>query len=174
MKIDTDGPDGAFLTRLEELISAGTVSVDAIVIEFNSGENEALWKMQHEHGYDLYKLDMGDDRRFINAKGIDVYSRFGSIDINESLFEERYQQRFMRHLYYVKRGVDKKAFLTNINKKRGRVVDAKTGRVKTFPNQFLLTRIKLLESRREHPHSMRWPSDERRKSGYKPSKDGFS
>ena len=76
IKLDADGPEGSWLERIEQLLGLGRVRVRTIVVECNGCDAELMHRMQSVHGYDIYQLDMHIDKRFLDAKGHDVYSRY--------------------------------------------------------------------------------------------------
>lgn len=52
IKLDADGPEGAWLKRIEELLSARRLRARTLVIECNNCEARTLYLLQHKHGYD--------------------------------------------------------------------------------------------------------------------------
>ena len=103
VKIDIDSTDSEIIERFVELIRSGAVSVTSFIVEWNGGHTRGavLHALQQELGYDVYRLNVHDNRRFINETGWDTIAGFGKINI-EPYFEERLQQRFMRYVLKVR------------------------------------------------------------------------
>ncbi|KAL1527954.1 hypothetical protein AB1Y20_009325 [Prymnesium parvum] len=171
-KLDADGPEGAWLHRIEELISAGRLSVKSMIIEGHNTSATDLHRLQQVHGYDAYLLDMHIDRRFLNSEGIDTYSSFredcwyvnlptrddGIVKFYSTcqplpeFLEEMYSIRLMRHVYHFSRN------MTVDDWKVGRALT----RFKWSSNQYVFTTEKLLEPRFEHSAAKVIPSREKR------------
>ena len=103
VKLDIDSTDALLVERFVELIRAGNVTVSSFIVEWNSGATRGavLHALQQELGYDVYRLNVHDNRRFINESGWDTVAGFGDIGI-EPYFEELLQQRFMRYVLKVR------------------------------------------------------------------------
>ena len=59
-----------------------------------------MYDMQHVYSYDVYLLDTHVDRRFLDARGWDVYSDYKRDEGLPSYMEELFSIRLMRHLYH--------------------------------------------------------------------------
>jgi hypothetical protein len=105
LKVDFDADDAGAVGRVLELVRAGRVAVDSILVEYNNGRarGDVLHAFQTELGYDVYRLDVHDNRRFINSSGWDTISHFAPLPDLEPWFEERLQLRYMRYALKVKR-----------------------------------------------------------------------
>lgn len=165
IKMDADGPEGSWLRRIDQLITEKKVIIDTMVIEAHDCSAELVQRFQQVHGYHTYLLDMHIDQRFLNAKGIDVYSHFKPIEDppNPWWIEEFYSIRFMRHLYYFKPNMTLSDWEDGILFRH------------VNDNQYLFTKEILLEPRREHPF-YRWPathSRQQKAGAYKAPKDGL-
>jgi len=154
VKLDADGPEGAWLERIEELVSQGLLRVKTCVVECNGCDGELLHKLQSVHGYHIYHLDMHVDRRFLNSKGIDIYSHFKPDPRLPHFVEELYGIRAMRHLYRYRQNMT----LEEWNSRPARLV-------RVAAPQYLLTHEPLVEYRKEHWYSTRKPSQERLAAG---------
>jgi len=160
IKMDADGPEGKWLTRVEELQSAGRIDVGTLVVEGHDCSPTLMRKLQSQHGYDIYLLDMHIDKRFLNAQGIDVYSNFKDTQLPEFL-TEMYGIRFMRHIYHFKRNMTKAQWSEAVHMTR------------IYDNQYVITKEELLEPQLEHPYATENPSPERTSSHYAPPEDGI-
>jgi hypothetical protein len=78
LKLDADGPEGSWLRSIDKLLSAGSVSIGAIVVEGPHLHPSRVQRFQHVHGHTFYRLDDHDNRRFINVRGWDGYSPAGT------------------------------------------------------------------------------------------------
>ena len=110
VKLDIDYHDVDILTRAAALVEQGRVDIRSFVIEWNDGRGYGhLVRRLHALNYTLYKLNVHDNRRVFNARGVDVGSRFGPINL-EWFFDEVYGQRHMRYAFKVKKGLDDGAY----------------------------------------------------------------
>ena len=159
-KIDVDGPEGQWLEQLEILIAAGRLRVQTIVIECHSCDPRVLQLLQRNHGYSVYLLDMHIDRKFLDARGVNVFGHDPSLKFPEYL-EELYSIRFMRHVYRFKPGLTLEQWTDGNHFRR------------MYCNQYVFTQLPLLEPRREHPDAVLKPSFARRNGRYSPPKDGI-
>ena len=158
VKLDADGPEGAWLHRIEALIYARRLRVRTLVVECNNCEPRVLHSLQYRHGYDTYLLDADIYQHFFTSKGIDVYSHFS--DAGEPDFlESYYGVRFMRHVYAVRP-------MTLHQWKYAKMRLGKTV-------NFLFTHEALLEPKRP-PGRSNVLEPKARQSGYKTSADGYA
>ncbi|KAJ3167391.1 hypothetical protein HDU88_002313 [Geranomyces variabilis] len=100
LKIDTDSVDGEMLDAALRGIESKEVIIESIVCEFTGGTADHLRRF-HEAGYEIYKLNVHDDRRHFDEHGEDVISHFKDIKLEP--FLEEY--KFLRHiklLYHLK------------------------------------------------------------------------
>ena len=170
IKADADGPEGTWLARIAELIEEGRLNVPTIVVECNGCQAQTLYKLQHQLGYHVYLLDMHIDQRFLNARGIDVYSKFQKPNAFRPLPEfvsEMYSIRFLRHVYYLADNMSLGQWATATYTGWGRLLTRKLN------NQLLLTREQLLEPRRQHFQADDSPIRFRIAPGDKPSPGGL-
>ena len=144
-----------------------------MIVEGHNCTAADLHRLQQVHGYEVYLLDMHIDRRFLNAKGIDIYSSFhedcwythlptlqnGIVSMYPTCLnrlprfvEEMYSIRHMRHLYHFDRNMSLADW----------EVGRKLTRFKWSSNQYLLTTERLLEPRHEHSAAVMIPSREKR------------
>ena len=159
LKLDGDGPEGAWLRRVEELIEAGSLTARTIAVECNGCTIDVLIKLQQRHRYAVYALDMHIDQRFLDDRGVDVYEGFRQTPL-PSFVDELYSVRLMRHLY---------RFADNMTEgdwqaiHRGSAAD-RAPSVPLFRRaaQYLFTKVELLEPRYEHPIAVQEPSAGRR------------
>jgi FkbM family methyltransferase len=106
VKIDIDFHDADLLARAAALVQQGRVDVRSFVIEWNDGRGFGwLINLMHALNYTCYKLNVHDNRRVFNARGMDVGSHFGPINL-EWYFDEVYGQRHLRYAFKVKKGLD--------------------------------------------------------------------
>jgi len=160
IKMDADGPEGKWLTRVEELLSAGRIDVRTLVVEGHDCSPTLMHKLQNQHGFNIYLLDIHIDKRFLNAQGIDVYSNFQDTQLPEFL-TEMYGIRFMRHVYNFRRNMTKAQWSQAVPMTR------------IYENQYVITKEELLEPQFEHPYATDNPSPERKSSHYDPPEDGI-
>jgi FkbM family methyltransferase len=116
VKMDGDGPEVGWLARIERLLSIrGNLTIDVMIFEqLRQVPAWILRRFQTTHGYDLYRLDTDDFRRLVTPTGWDAYSppnRIAPIGhvrgalTRDSLEEEMFGVRAMRHLWRAKRGL---------------------------------------------------------------------
>ena len=159
VKIDVDGIDGELLRWLRRRLASGALRVDTLLIECSGCEHQTLWSFQHELGYHAFLLDNTDERRYLDARGHDVASGFATIPALDTALEERYAQRFLRHVFYVRPSADRDAW-RRINTPRAKpkaFVDR--GRNPTAPREYVFTKLQLAE-----PEMLSLLSDKRVKS----------
>jgi FkbM family methyltransferase len=103
MKVDIDSTDALIVERVLQLIREGRAVVRSIIVEWNSGAalGSVLHAFQQELGYDIYRLNVHDNRRFINASGWDTHAHFQPINL-EPHFEELLHQRYIRYVLKVR------------------------------------------------------------------------
>ena len=107
IKMDGDGPEGAWMRELQRLIARRAVAVEAMIVEGSHLSPAMMASFQRECGYTMYRLDDHDGRRFITAKGWDAYSPRGTIGRldrlgalpRDALEEELFSVRGMRHVF---------------------------------------------------------------------------
>lgn len=103
VKVDIDSTDAAVIERFVELIREGAADVTSFIVEWNggAGRGAVLHALQQELGYDVYRLNVHDNRRFINESGWDTVAGFRDVGV-EPWFEERLHQRFMHYVLKVR------------------------------------------------------------------------
>jgi len=163
VKLDIDSIEPQVLLTLARMITAGNTKVQTIVVELSASNSDisgkALSQFQNTLGYDIYRLNHNLDSRFFDGKGHDIYSGYKSIGLDSNVYEERYHQRFMRYLQFVKPG-----------RKHTEWKSILKGR--EFPDGFkaagslLITKVQLLEPVVEHTTAIHKPSKFRMKSKY--------
>ena len=158
IKLDADGPEGAWLHRIEALLSARQLRVRTLVVECNNCEPRVLHSLQYKHGYDTYLLDADIYQHFLTSKGIDVYSHFSGAGEPDYL-ESYYSVRFMRHIYAVH----------PMTLRQWKYAKLRLGKAVNF----LFTLDSLLEPKRP-PGRSNMLEPKGRQSGYKPSLDGYA
>ena len=169
IKADADGPEGKWLARMAELIEMGRLSVPTIVIECNGCRPDTLYMFQNVLGYHAYLLDMHVDQRFLNSRGIDVYSRFQTPNVFRPLpdfVSEMYSIRLLRHIYYLADNMTLAQWAVATHTGWGRLLTRKLN------NQIILTREQLLEPRRQHLEAVDSPV--RIASGYAMNESGLA
>eukprot|EP00930_Biecheleria_cincta_P092679 TRINITY_DN8268_c0_g2_i3.p1 TRINITY_DN8268_c0_g2~~TRINITY_DN8268_c0_g2_i3.p1 ORF type:complete len:386 (-),score=41.51 TRINITY_DN8268_c0_g2_i3:26-1183(-) len=168
VKMDADAPEGDWLRRIDQLLSRSTgpsngtrrIHIETIIAECHSCSALTLYRLQQRHGYHIYLLDMHIDRRFLDARGTDVYQKSQPDSSLPGHLTELYAIRFMRHIYYVQPNL-------TLDQWRAGILDGENDW------HYVLTKKKLLEPRREHHAAIISPSPARRASGYKPPMDGI-
>ena len=88
IKMDADGPEGAWLALIEAMITQGKLRVGAMIVEGSHLQPELLRRLDTKHGYTFYRLDEHDARRFITRDGWDAYSPPGTYAGLNRLAEE--------------------------------------------------------------------------------------
>ena len=113
IKMDGDGPEEGWLLGTAALIESGAITVGTITFEasaFTSFSPKTLRRYQRTLGYNVLRLDFADDRRFLGARGWDLFSpngttarldRFGALP-RDSVEEELFSVRAMRHVWRAK------------------------------------------------------------------------
>ena len=110
VKCDIDWHDPDLLQRMMALVEAKRVDIRNILIEWNDGRGlGSMIPQLHALNYTVYKLNVHDNRRVFNARGVDVASHFGPIGL-ESFFDEVYGPRAIQFSFKVKRGLPKEAY----------------------------------------------------------------
>ncbi|CAG9462676.1 unnamed protein product [Pedinophyceae sp. YPF-701] len=146
IKLDIDNFEAAMVARLEAMISTGRVKVRSILVELNDVQKEvapaAFHRLQQVHGYDIYRLNMHLDRRFINQKGWDIYAHYQDVGVDTKIWEEMFSVRLLRYVQRVRN-------LPNLQDWDDVTAFGIEGTL--WPSQFLITKEKLLEKTRyEH------------------------
>jgi FkbM family methyltransferase len=141
VKIDTDTVDGFLLKGLIELITTGNLEVKSIVTEFMAGDASILHTFQQKLGYDIYRLNVHDDRRFFDDTGHDVISHFGDIKL-EPFFEERYFLRYIKFAFKLKNRPNLADWEPVIKTREG---------LNEATLQYLITKVALEEHQFQHP-----------------------
>ena len=106
IKMDSDGPEGSWLRLVERLISQRKLTIGTLTIEGNNVDGETM-KLFQAHGYAIYRLEMGDRRRWITSDGWDAHSPSGTMATlrppqpRDTLETEIFSLRAMRHLFRV-------------------------------------------------------------------------
>ena len=106
IKIDIDSFEIDLLRQALELISQGKISVTTFVVELRDPGFELLQTL-FTLGYDVYLLNIHLENRWIDSKGWDVYRNFSG-SVYPTGFEERFAQRFLRHVIYIQPDVSRK------------------------------------------------------------------
>eukprot|EP00908_Phaeocystis_cordata_P000571 Transcript_10636.p1 GENE.Transcript_10636~~Transcript_10636.p1 ORF type:complete len:405 (-),score=5.26 Transcript_10636:214-1368(-) len=158
LKMDADGPEGSWLERIDALLAQGLMRIETMVVECSGCKPQTLHRLQKVHGYQIFQLDMHIDQRFLDARGIDVYSGFRpALSAQPDFVDERYSVRLMRHLYHFRQNMTLQEW-----------VSIPKGLVRMKHPQYLLTLLELVEPHREHPLARKPPSLERKTSGWRP------
>ncbi|KAJ3185943.1 hypothetical protein HDU85_000857 [Gaertneriomyces sp. JEL0708] len=100
LKIDTDSVDGEMIDTALRLIEAKETVIQSIVTEFFGGTPDHLRRF-HAEGYEIYRLNICDDRRFFDSHGNDIISGFRDIKLEPYLEEYKFQ-RNMKLLFHIK------------------------------------------------------------------------
>ena len=79
IKIDADGPEGAWLEVIERMLSRRELVVGALIVEGSRLVSKVLHRLDTVHGFTFYRLDEHDARRQITREGWDAYSPPGTI-----------------------------------------------------------------------------------------------
>lgn len=105
VKLDIDSFDALIVARFVDLIRNGLAEVSSFIVEWNGGENlGGILQTLQSLGYEIYRLNCHDNRRFVNESGWDTINMFRDINL-EPYFEERMQQRYMRYVLRVRHGI---------------------------------------------------------------------
>jgi FkbM family methyltransferase len=167
IKLDIDSFELEIIEFLESFMARTSFQFTTLLFEISPhggharGDRlgEVLCRFQNKHGYNIYKMNQHEQRRWLNSKGVDVYSRHQEVYGDQPWLEDRFNQRFMRFLLYIKPEPSCEEWPKFINKgmkKRAREMNGKG----QFTNSFLVTREELLEPVHMEPHGYRWPSPE--------------
>ena len=78
IKLDGDGPEGGWMRAIDSLLGQRRVTASAITLEGNNLDIQTMMRFQQRHGYDIYRLDIGDDRRHLSSLGWDDYAPEGT------------------------------------------------------------------------------------------------
>ena len=125
IKADGDGPEGSWLRAIDHLLARGVVSLGAIVLEGNGLPSFTLQHFDQQHGFDVYRIDTGfDKRRLITSTGWDAFSPRGTIGTldrvrsleRDALEEEMLNVRAVRHLFRIKRNLTRAEWETVLRK----------------------------------------------------------
>ena len=105
VKLDIDSTDATIVSRLVDMIRHNDVDVSSFIVEWKEGAGlgRVLSDLQ-SLGYEIFRLNVHDNRRFINESGWDSLSGFQDIGI-EPYFEELMQQRYMRYVLKVRHNI---------------------------------------------------------------------
>jgi len=149
IKLDGDGPEGSWMSRLDILLRNRTITVGAIILEASNLSPETMYAFQNDHGFAVYRLDMHDDRRFIDSHGWDAYSpapgTIARLDRLRKLKRDQFEDelfgvRLMRHVFRAKDGLSVDAWRELLRP------------IARFPVQMLLMRdTAVVEHHAEHP-----------------------
>ena len=146
VKIDVDGIDGTLMQWLLGQLLAGRLRVDTIFVECTGCDRETLWSFQNKLDYHAYILDNTDERRFLDANGRDIANGFRPfVPPLDAALEERYAQRFLRHVFYVSPNADLDAWQRIISPRARPRGFTYRGRNPTGPREIVFTKQKLAE-----------------------------
>jgi FkbM family methyltransferase len=140
IKIDIDSFEIDLMHQALDLISQGKINVSTFVVELRDPGFEFLQTL-FAAGYHAYFLNIHLENRWIDPKGWDVYRNFTG-SLYPAAFEERFAQRFMRYVIYIRPDVTREDFQSISDKL------SKTGGA----FEFLITKENLLERRFEYPY----------------------
>ena len=110
LKLDGDGPEPRWMDEISWMLINQLVEIDAITVEHMPGIRgilpSTLLRMQSA-GYELYRLESDDPRRWINEYGWDYFSPNGTYarledKTRDSLEDEFLMIRSVRRLYRAK------------------------------------------------------------------------
>ena len=169
LKIDIDSIEGALLHEIVEAIAAGRADVETIVVELGTGHHSwdrgrpqgavlramrrprggdvaDLWRLQHELGYDLYRLNIHVGQEIYDWRGRDIN---GKKLAQPKGLEGRYGVRSMRKLDRVLPSLPRRGYAPLV----------------TWGTSFLATRVQLAEPATHHTVDLRWASDIEARSG---------
>ena len=79
IKMDVDGPEGAWMWEIDDLLTRRVLLVRTIVVEASYVKPGQMARFQNVHGYTCYRLDAHDSRRSITREGWDGFSPPGTI-----------------------------------------------------------------------------------------------
>lgn len=79
LKIDVDGPEGAWLREIDHLLTQRVLSIRTIIIEASFVKPSLMARFQNAHGFTCYRLDAHDSRRALTREGWDALSPPGTI-----------------------------------------------------------------------------------------------
>ncbi|KAJ3132676.1 hypothetical protein HDU90_006728 [Geranomyces variabilis] len=141
LKIDTDAVDGEMLDAALRGIESKEVTIESIVCEFTGGTPDHLRRF-HVAGYEIYKLNVHDDRRHFDDHGNDVISHFQDIKL-EPFLEEFKFLRNIKLLYHLKVKGDMEVYKIFTTPRKPFEGNGGT-------TQFLITKLDLTEPTRIH------------------------
>ena len=84
LKIDIDSIEGALLHVATMMIAAGNTTIKTMLIELGDGSGsktprgghvDDLWKLGHELGYDIYRVNIAVNREIYDWSGVDVNTK---------------------------------------------------------------------------------------------------
>lgn len=118
MKLDGDGPEPKWLASIDALLSQGTLSVGAILVEGNGLKAQNVRRFQQVHNFEVYRLDLYDSRRRMRNDGWDDFSPPGTIGrldrdgplARDAQEKELFGVRTMRHLFRFQRNLTLRQF----------------------------------------------------------------
>ena len=79
LKLDADGPEGAWLAALEPMMRNGLLTVGSMIVEGSNLSPALMHALDTKHNFTFYRLDEHDGRRWIGRDGWDKYSPHGTI-----------------------------------------------------------------------------------------------
>jgi len=172
IKMDGDGPEGVWLAELARHVADGRITVRTITFEANSIRPKTMLRWQNELGYDCFRLDFADNRRFLTATGWDAYSpngtfaalgRNGRTWARDALEEEWLMVRAMRHVWRIKSNLTLGEWTLLLSG-----TERKFTRAREVAQYVLTTERSLLVPRfgGEVHRSTAWQSSEFRPAGY--------
>ena len=157
LKIDIDSIEGALLHEVIEAIADRRVVVETILVELGEGhyawdrlrqKSKAkrmhprggdvadLWRLQHELGYDLYRLNIHVGQEIYNWRGRDINFRKATLPKG---LDVRYGVRSMRRLERVLPSLRRSSYEQLV----------------TSGTSFLATRVQLAEPTTHHTHDLK-------------------
>jgi len=169
IKLDIDSIEPVVVHKLYRLLSRKDFTFTTLIFEvnlaYNSGEGfslvaNAFRGFQIEFGYDIYKFNQHEQRHWFDSRGVDIYASGPHAYADSPFVEERFSQRFMRHLLWFRPQTSVKKWARNLQAglmKRERELGKPHW---TFTNSFLVTRERLMEPIRMEGYASQHPSAE--------------
>ena len=110
VKVDGDGPEAMWLRMIADLIFLGELSIDTITFEGNAAMTPSVMERFVFLNFSVYRLDVGDERRYMTSHGFDAFSPAGTIGKldrvrrlpRDDIEEEMFSIRAMRHVFRVR------------------------------------------------------------------------
>jgi len=166
IKLDIDSIEAQVVNKLYHLVNTHRFNFTTLIFEVNVGAKDAIWLLAEAFlgfqrlGYNIYKFNQHEQRHWFDARGVDLYASGPKAYADSPFVEERFSQRFMRHLLWYRPETRRRRWERHL-------YDGMQKRAKElhkpfyeFTNSFLITREELLEPIPMETFSVEHPSAE--------------